>query len=106
MFVSFLWYNFKYNENLIIADRKGVIKTIPFNSLNKEKIEFTDIENNLNFEDYLYIYDDDNFILEDNRAKIGAEAVAALLAARHASEMALRRLSERCTRALHGGEPD
>ena len=37
------------------------------------------IANNLNFEDYLYVYDDDNFILEDTRAKIGAEAIRYLL---------------------------
>jgi DNA-directed RNA polymerase subunit beta' len=37
------------------------------------------IANNLNFEDYLYVYDDDNLISEDTRAKIGAEAIRHLL---------------------------
>ena len=45
---------------------------------NNENVE-NNITNNLNFEDYLYIYDDENFILEDNRAKIGAEAIKYLL---------------------------
>jgi len=43
-----------------------------------EEVE-NNITNNLNFEDYLYIYDDENFILEDTRAKIGAEAIKYLL---------------------------
>ncbi len=60
----------EYNENLIIADRKGVIKTIPFNSLNKEKIEFTDIENNLNFEDLLDIYINEKTIYVTGKKKV------------------------------------
>ena len=56
-----------FNEYLILDNPK-----------NNENVE-NNITNNLNFEDYLYIYDDENFILEDNRAKIGAEAIKYLL---------------------------
>jgi DNA-directed RNA polymerase subunit beta' len=56
-----------FNEYLILND-----------STKNENVE-NNITNNLNFEDYLYIYDDENFILEDNRAKIGAEAIKYLL---------------------------
>ena len=60
-------------EEIIYFNQYLVFNNEPFQNVENN------IDNNLNFEDYLYSSDDDNYIFEDTRAKIGAEAIKYLL---------------------------
>jgi hypothetical protein len=61
----------QHKNNLIIVDRTGLIKTITFSDLDKKNLKFKKIKNNLNYDNILDTYIDDNEIYIVGKKKEG-----------------------------------
>ena len=61
----------QHKNNLIIVDRTGLIKTITFSDLDKKNLKFKEIKNNLNYDNILDTYIDDNEIYIVGKKKEG-----------------------------------
>ena len=61
----------QHKNNLIIVDRTGLIKTINFSDLDKKNLKFKKIKNNLNYDNILDTYIDDNEIYIVGKKKEG-----------------------------------
>jgi DNA-directed RNA polymerase subunit beta' len=68
-----LKYRLKTLEEIIYFNHYLVV-----NPINKKNIE-NNIKNNLNFEDYLSLFEEENVMIEDKSVRIGAEAIKYLL---------------------------
>ena len=60
-------------EEIIYFNQYLILNHVPFQNAENN------LNNNLNFEDYLHSSDEENYSFENNRAKIGAEAIKYLL---------------------------